>query len=465
MNIWKFLRVYRFQLIVFFLLAIPLLFLMHENIGRALFILISLLVWLILTIKTRSVVLSSLLYILITLPFNLTYQLPTHVLFFNTEPYVNGIYSNYLVPTFSILDLGLVLFIISYIYEYSFKHTKVIIQKYLVYLIPFVLFVLLGSIFRLDLNSLVNGGRLILGILSLLFLIDYFKTQKHPNLYKYVILISMASVLIQGILGAVQFAGGSSLGFSFLGESQVVSGMQGSSFVTLNNEVFLRAYGTFPHPNILGGFFVMNVLLGIYLYPKLKDFYKKLSILLVILSVIFVTLTFSRISILLVLMILFVTLVYKLCKGKLLSFAPILLIERFANLISGNDTSWTDRINLVRSSFSVIENNLLLGTGSGNFTKGMAENVPITSNGVLLVQPVHNVLLLMVAELGIFGTLLYVLLLGKILISNISKMNGFKWLVICVLIVIGCFDHYLFSLPQGMVVGGIMMILLNIDTR
>ena len=459
MNIWKFLRLYRFQLITFVLLAIPLLFLMHENVAKMLAILISLIIWFVLTIKTKSLALSSILYILITLPFNLTYQLPTHVLFFNTEPYVNGIYSNYLVPTISLLDLGLCLFIASFIYEYGFKHMKVVVQKYLIYLIPLALFVLLGGVFRLDLNSFLNGGRLMLGILSLLFLIDNFKTQKHTNFYKYVIIISIASVLIQGILGVLQFAGGSSLGLSFLGESQVVSGMQGSSFVTLNNEVFLRAYGTFPHPNILGGFLVMNVLLGIFLYPKLNDFYKKLSVLLVIFSVIFVTLTFSRISILLVLTILFVTLVYKLCKGKLLSFAPVLLVERFTNLVSGNDTSWIDRMSLVRSSFGVIKDNLLFGTGLGNFTKAMGVNIPTTSNGVLLVQPVHNVLLLMIAELGILGTLLYVLLLGKILISNIAKMNMFKWLVIFVLIVIGCFDHYLFSLPQGMVIGGIMLLL------
>ncbi|KKQ04022.1 MAG: O-antigen ligase-related protein, partial [candidate division WS6 bacterium GW2011_WS6_36_26] len=174
----------------------------------------------------------------------------------------------------------------------------------------------------------------------------------------------------------------------------------------------------------------------------------------------FVTLTFSRIVILLVLGIVFVTLVYKLIKGKLFSFTPLLLVERFTNLISGNDTSWTDRINLMKSGLGVMKNNLMFGTGLGNFTKGMENNIPSTVNGVLLIQPVHNVLLLMIAELGIVGSLLYVLLLGKVLVSNVSKMNWFKWLVILTLVVIGCFDHYLFSLPQGMIIGGILFLLL-----
>jgi len=460
MDIRKFLKQYWFQLGVFVLLAIPLLFVIQENTFKVLIILVSLLAWLVVSIKTKSVVLSSILYILITLPFNLTYQLPAHVLFFNTDPYVSGIYTNYLVPTISILDLGLVLLITSYIYEYGWKHMRVVLHKYLFYLMPFGLFLLLQSVFWLDLNSLVNGVRLILGIVSLLFLIDYFKTQKHSNLYKYVLWVSIASVLIQGVLGAMQFLGGASLGLSMLGESQVVNGMQGSSFVTLNSEVFLRAYGTFPHPNVLGGYLVMNVLLGIFLFSKSKGFNKKLSILLVVLSGIFVTLSFSRIAILLVLGIVLVTLVYKLVKGKVFSFTPLLLVERFTNLIYGNDTSWADRVNLMKSSLSVMKNNLMVGTGLGNFTKGMENMIPTTVNGVLLIQPVHNVVLLMIAELGIVGSLLYVLLLGKILISNVSKMNWFKWLVIISLIIIGCFDHYLFSLPQGMVIGGILLVLL-----
>jgi hypothetical protein len=101
----------------------------------------------------------------------------------------------------------------------------------------------------------------------------------------------------------------------------------------------------------------------------------------------------------------------------------------------------------------------MVGTGLGNFTKGMEKSIPSTVNGVLLIQPVHNVVLLMVAELGVVGSLLYVLLLGKIMVSNISKMNRFKWLTVLSLIVIGCFDHYLFSLPLGMTIGGIFLLL------
>jgi len=197
MYIYKKTTGYKFQLAIFVLLTIATFLFIRENLLKAALMETFLLVWFILSIKTKSVVLSSLLYILITLPLNLTYQLPLHVLFFNTDPYVSGIYTNYLVPTISILDLGLVLLITSYIYEYGWKHIQVVLHKYLFYLIPFASFLLLQSVFRLDLNSLVNSGRFILGIISLLFLIDYFKTQKHLNLYKYVLWIFIASVLLQ----------------------------------------------------------------------------------------------------------------------------------------------------------------------------------------------------------------------------------------------------------------------------
>lgn len=462
MNIRRFLKQYWFQLFAFVLLGLPLLFVIQENTPKTLIILISLLVWLAISIKIKSVVLSSILYILVTLPFNLTYQLPLHVLFFNTDPYVNGMYINYLVPTLSIIDIGLILLIASYIYEYGWKHIQVVLHKYLFYLIPFAIFLLLQGIFRLDLNSLVNGGRLILGITSLIFLIDYFKTQKHSNIYKYVLWISIASVLVQGVIGVIQFLNGSSLGLSMLGESQVVSGMQGSSFITLNYEVFLRAYGTFPHPNILGGYLVMNLLLGIYLLPRVKSFYKGLTFVLMGISCIFVLFTFSRIAIVLVFLSSIVTILSLISRKHLYSFTPLLLIERFANLLSGGDTSWNDRVNLMKSSFMVIKNNLLVGTGMGDFTKAMEGNIPLTVNNVMLIQPVHNVPLLMISELGIVGTLLYCLLLGKILISNIKVMDIFKWLAIICLIVIGCFDHYLWSLPQGIIIEIVLFIFLMI---
>ena len=462
MKVKEFLKCNIFSILVFVCVTAALLFFAGENTSRMIAIIISMIAWLGMSIGFKSTVVSSLLYILITLTFNITYQLPSDVLFFHTDPYVSGIATNYLIPTISILDLGLVLSIASYVYEFGWKCIKVLLHSYSIWIVLFAGYLLFSTILNSSLLTLLNGGRLILGFVCLILVINFFKLQKHKDIWKYLLFVLLGSVIVQGIIGVLQFKTGSSLGLGMLGESQIVSGMQGSSFVTLNNEVFLRAYGTFPHPNILGGYLVMCLLVSLFVYMK-KDFkWKWVAIVLGIVSSIFVVFTFSRICMVLELIIWLVFVFFKFIfkKNSLCSFSFGLLVERFLNLISGGDTSWSDRVNLMRSSFEVIKDNWLMGIGLGRFTKGMENNVPLTSNGVMLIQPVHNVPLLMVSELGIVGTLLYCLLLGSILLKNVKRMGWFKGLVIFVIVVIGCFDHYLLSLPQGVVTGGIMIVLL-----
>ncbi len=464
MKVKEFLKRNIFPILVFVFVAATLLFFARENVSRMVVVLVSMVIWLGMSIGFKSAVVSSLLYILITLPFNITYQLPDHVLFFNTDPYVSGIATNYLIPTISISDLGLVLLVVSYMYEFRLKHVKVLLHSHSLWFVLFAGYLILSTLLDGNILTFINGGRLILGFVCFILAIDFFKLQKHKNFWKYLLLVLLGSVIIQGISGILQFKAGSSLGLGMLGESQIVSGMQGSSFVTLNNEVFLRAYGTFPHPNILGGYLVMCLLLSLFLYMKEGFRQRWAAILLGILSGVFVVFTFSRICILLVLVIWLVFVFFKFVvkKKSIYSFSFSLLIERFLNLISGGDTSWSDRVNLMRSSFEVIKDNWLIGIGLGRFTKGMENNIPLTSNGVMLIQPVHNVPLLMISEMGVVGTLLYCLLLGSILLRNIKRMSWFKWLVIFVIVVIGCFDHYLFSLPQGITISGLLLLLLVI---
>jgi O-antigen ligase len=267
--------------------------------------------------------------------------------------------------------------------------------------------------------------------------------------------------VFQGVLGIIQFVQGASLGLTALGESQVVNGMQGSSFVTLNGEVFLRAYGTFPHPNVFAGFLLVSFLLGLYFFKQSKSYLKWLSFVLMVLSLGFMIFTFSRISIALVILCSIITVIYPLLsKGKAFSFSFVLLIERFSNLFVGGDSSWQDRINLMKASVRVIKEHLVFGTGLGNFVRGMETFVPRTVNGVMLLQPVHNVLLLGVSELGLLGFGLVSLLLYKVFKANIGRMSIFKILVILVFVVVACFDHYLWSLPQGQVMSGIFFLLL-----
>ena len=444
-------------------LLISLLF-CDENPARLIVILLSLIFLLGSYFFTKNLLLSSFLYILITLPLNITSQLPQSVhifeqLFALYDPYVDGVYVNYLVPTLSILDLGAVLLLFSSLLANGRKKFVEIFKKYGIVLPLFIVFLLLQNLLLKDSLILLNSARLILYIFGFLTLVEFFKTEK-KKYTKTILAVPIGSVLIQGTIGILQFTGGSSLGLSFFGESQVVSGMQGSSFVTLSGEVFLRAYGTFPHPNLFAGYLLFNILLALSLLNTKEKKLKILSYILLFCSFVPLLFTFSRISILLAVIVLLVFFGAKVLKGKLFVFSLPLFIERFVNLFSSGDTSWQDRINLAKASIKVIKENWLSGIGIGNFVKGMEGNVPRSINDVLLLQPVHNFFLLTFSELGLVGFGLYMWLLIRICSKNILRFTLFTALVLGCLFVLISFDHYAFTLPQGITVFFLFFLLL-----
>lgn len=467
----KFKKESLFIAFVFLLFFVSSPILLSESPLKTLVIFLSLASWLGLFIYTKNILFSSLLYILLVLPFNITLQLPLSVEIFNTEvllaqPFVEGIYVNYLVPTLSILDLGILLSLGSILITKGFSFYKLFFKNLKNGLLLFFVFLLVQNIILSDFNSLLFSLRLFSLILLFLAVLQIMKEVKldkwaKEKIFNSGIVILLINVLLQGILGVVQFNRGSSLGIGFLGESEIVSGMMGSSFVELSGQDFLRAYGTFPHPNVLAGFLLLGVFLGIYLYKERK----LVGTLLIMISFLSMIFTFSRISILLGVVVILVLIAKEVLfkkTGFLFNiYLPPLLMERFWNLFNRGDRSWSERVDLIKASFRVIKENLLLGVGGGNFVRGMEGFVPRTSRGILLTQPVHNIFLLCISEFGILGFVLifYVLFYG--VIKNIKRISLYGVLILFVIVVIGIFDHYLFSLPQGMVIFFLFLSLLS----
>ena len=276
----KFKKEFLFIVLVFlFFLAIaPVL--LRESPLKTFVNFLSLISWLGLFIYTKNILLSSILYIFLVLPFNITLQLPLSVEIFNTEilladPFVEGIYVNYLVPTLSILDLGIVLALGSILITKGSSFYKDIFKNIKNGLVLLLGFLIIQNILLSNFNSLLFSFRLFSLILLFLSILKIAKEEKldkalKKKLVNSVTVILLSNVLIQGLIGVAQFKRGSSLGIYFLGESNIVSGMMGSSFVELSGQVFLRAYGTFPHPNVLGGFLLLAIFFGIYIYKRKK---------------------------------------------------------------------------------------------------------------------------------------------------------------------------------------------------
>jgi hypothetical protein len=273
---------------------------------------------------------------------------------------------------------------------------------------------------------------------------------------RYTNLFLLTTILIQGVVGIYQFVRGTSLGVYFLGESEISSGMVGSSFIDIQGELFLRSYGTFPHPNVLAGWYLFTILLTLFLYSKSKN---KVFLLTTGISAILLIFTFSRVSLLLLLLI---PLIFIFKERKLFSFTS-LLYYRFLNIFNQGDNSLSDRIELIKVNVEIFKENILLGTGLGNSLRFYSENIPFTQGGKLLLQPVHNIWILNFVELGILLGIYYLYILFRYFVKGI-KLNGISISILLFIFLIGMFDHYLFTLPQGNIILFSSLILLS-DSR
>ncbi len=434
------------------------LYLTTENLYKGIFLSLVFLLWCVFS-KKIGVYKTTIIGIFLLLPFNITIQLPPSLNILGlqillSDPYVAGFWVNYLVPTLSILDIFV---LILFVYILSKKGIKDIFR------LDLVLFILGISILLLTVQNFLTTLlwiRLLVYLLTSIHIVKDLKTNfsvkklLREGYIKYLLLVS---ILLQGVIGVLQFIKGTSLGISFLGESKIVNGMYGSSFIQIQGENLLRAYGTFPHPNILGGWFLLLLFLSFLLYRYTKD---RAYIFSMIFITIFSLFTFSRIVIFLfVLFFILLTLRYIFKKRNIYSLSSLLYF-RFLNIFNGEDSSFTDRWKLIKVNFEIFKENFLLGTTLGNSIRYYSDNIPITSGGRLLLQPVHNIFMLSIVEMGVLVGLYFWYLIYTYFIKDIQKKFLPLFILLCIF-VIGMGDHYLLSLPQGNIIFFSFLILLS----
>jgi O-antigen ligase len=68
---------------------------------------------------------------------------------------------------------------------------------------------------------------------------------------------------LNAVLAVAQVAAGSALGWDVLGEFRFGAGVDGTSLIRAGDLTFVRPYGLFAHPNMLGGLLVVGVLLAV----------------------------------------------------------------------------------------------------------------------------------------------------------------------------------------------------------
>lgn len=294
---------------------------------------------------------------------------------------------------------------------------------------------------------------------------------------KVVIWTFILSGVIQAFWGIMQVILGGQFASKWLGVSGLSPDVLGVSVIEYAGrlsvdgafpvERFLRAYGGLSHPNILGGFLAMVCLYSILVYFYEERFYNRL---LAFFSSGFVfialVLTFSRgawvaffIGICFVLFHLIKEKTHCYCSFVLLMktfFIIILAIflvipsvfftrVGFGDSFRLEEKSITERFDGYSDFGRVFSLNPVFGTGMGNYTAVLA-NLDIRSS--YSYQPVHNVFLLIIAEIGIVGFVFFLIFIAFLFRNNHSLFGNFYFPVM-VFMVIGLFDHYTWSLPFG----------------
>lgn len=440
-------------------IAFVTLFLNGESLPRVIVLESLFIIWFVLVKLSKSPVFSSALTSLLVLPFNITLTLP-----FLVDPYVRGVYSNYLSPTLHVLDVFLFILLVSLSSElFKGLGLKSTLRKIPIWLKLLVCALIVHLLLNLSFLSLLSVARSILYISTAFLFVRYLKRTKDfvVKYGKYFVSLTIILLITQLLIVVAQISKSADLGLQLIGESQILSGTIGTSFISLDSGVLLRGYGTFPHPNILAGYMLLNFLIALYFMAK---GWMKTTI--ITFSLLTILLTFSRMAWLLVLLFLLIYVISKLKEirtrvdTKSFSFFPLVFIDRIKSLFNAESSSITDRLELTNHSFGVIQHNWITGIGAGGYVSSMREVAVYTKRGLMLLEPVHNVFLLLISEYGLIGIFFTLGILFKITFINLRRVNlGLYFSILLFVLFIGLTDHYLISLPQGLAILVILLFL------
>jgi O-antigen ligase len=242
--------------------------------------------------------------------------------------------------------------------------------------------------------------------------------------------------------------------FYFLGERTFTASTPGIATFEWGNQLLLRPYGTFPHPNVLAFYLLFSfsvLLFSLTFQHKIVTVLKVIALVLLSLGIIF---TFSRVIILLIPMVL----LFRLYRHGVRMFAlpifvlvalTLLLFQRFeASFVRDLILRWE----LIKISWEVFLREPFFGVGLNNFH---FHEILFQKNVTpILLQPVHNVYLLWISQTGLFGLIALFFFVKKTISINGNLLFS---ALLFIAFVVGFFDHYLLTLQQGQLLLAIIL--------
>jgi O-antigen ligase len=287
------------------------------------------------------------------------------------------------------------------------------------------------------------------------------------------------SLLPHALLGIWQAMSQQAVGAALLGIAAQEPAVRGVAVIEAGGLRWLRSYGGFPHPNILGGWLVVGVLVASValkeqlLARKQRIFYY-LSLVVCSLGLVFsysrsawlslvlflgvsaLSLLFSREKTHRLQSLLVMSLILLSCMSAIL-IRPNLIFVRAQTETRLEQKSLSERAQGIQNGLRILREHPFVGSGFGanglviaelDLKEGHAPTIPISP---------HFIPLLAAAELGLVGmALLFVILLFLLRIRDglIQRRHFFSLstiLPLLVLLPIPCVDHYLWSYWSGKV--------------
>ncbi len=380
--------------------------------------------------------------------------------------FINGIRVDYLSPTLYVSDTFILILFLFFIFKIFKKKIKIVVSKEYI----FSIIVFLGAIIILFFAAKSPMAHLFvfLKMLEFIFLGTFVaKTFTKSDIPFFIDAISVGSV-VSCTLAIWQFVNQSSVGgfWYFLGERSFTKFSTGIALVNFNGTNLLRPYASFAHPNILA-FFLLTVVVFVSMRTAWEKGIEKVFLFLVLLlSVGTLLLTFSRTAIF-CLIIFWLFYVFNLIKKKkplylVLFFltAVVIYLLYFPARFFKPEILLTDlfyRRDLFLIAYDTFIKNPYLGVGLGNFYIHESFYQKIISP--TLLQPVHNIYVLFIVELGIIPFVLIVQIIIDSVRNVFKKIKKSKkeikdfylstFIIFISFLFVGFFDHFLITLQQG----------------
>lgn len=294
---------------------------------------------------------------------------------------------------------------------------------------------------------------------------------------RHIYLAFVYGALVQSVIAIGQFFLQKSIGLYLLGEPYLEAGrLEVAEFVSFGSR-FMRAYGTFPSPNVLAAYLAIGILFlaawaiaGDMTKNKKERFFAWQAGILMSFALL---LTFSRAAIAsFAVVAIFYAASFSLKKLKrykknfLIFIIPFIATSFFMTILfwpeiysrifttfNYNDLALRERFFFNELGTQLLESQKY-GVGIGNYTLYMRGHFSGLRDA--LYQPVHNIFLLTAVELGYLGLSLFLLLLGVLFFMTVRKfirgpdpMGLLALSLFSFIILSGLWDHFYLTIQQG----------------